>query len=381
MSLINQMLKDLESRRGSDGQSRPETLSRRHGSMLPWIVVGLLAIAVLALAARLWLVPTGLTAPGTASGKIVASNTGPATIDTEASVAKLETAVAANDAGSPGKDRTPEVSVAAALPKPDVTVASPQATSESPPAEPAASVSATNKAARESTGNPSILNETTETPEEPAQAEDEDVAEGSMSIAPTQLSPDEQARASIQRGFTAMQRRDYARATDEFSTGLAILPAEDDARMALYQALRRQGRVAEAEGVLENGMVEGRQPHRFAEILARNYAARGQVPMAVSLLGVAPPRVAADPDYYALWGALLQQQGDYEAALPLYESLVTLEPRNGSWLAGLGVAQQQTGKLEAALETYRAALAAGGLPSAVEDYVTGQVKALNPEEN
>ena len=394
MSLINQMLKDLETRKGGDGQSRPETLSRRSGSMLPWVIAGILAVIVVALAIKVSITPAALPAeplPVASKPQLAQPDTSqehPATeTDREPAVGNataLREAASTTVAGAQGsetsgtQDETPTVAVKEAMPEPQAPTNRPEPTrdsSTSNPAEPTAQ-SRPEKMTAEQTEKPKT--QTAEPRTESAEPRNE---EGSMTIAPASLSPPEQARANIQRGFAAMQRRDYPRAIDEFTAGLAILPKEDDARLALYQALRRQGRVAEAIGVLEDGMADAEQPHRFAELLARHYASRGQVPMAISLLAVAPPRVAQDPEYYALWGALLQQQGDYEAALPIYEELVAHDPRKGQWLAGLGVAQQQTGDSTAALDSYRAALDAGGLPSTVEDYVKSQVDALDPEEN
>ena len=374
MSLINQMLKDLESRKADGGQSRPESLRRGGSSMLPWAITAVLGVIVLVLAVMFWQLQNQSALPAvdvarSLPSEPVAETQSPSAGNDKAaqdtSITRTDASALVEKPADPPKQEVIQEPDPVPAPVESPSVASAEGRGETRPAATVSEPPATSKPAAR---------------EEPASTETT-VEEGSMVIAPSRLSPREQAEASLQRGFAAMSRRDYSRATDEFMAGLAILPAEDEARMSLYQALRRQGRVAEAEGVLETGITDGREPHRFAEQLARNYAARGQVPMAISLLAVAPPSVAADPEYHALWGALLQQQGDYAAARPIYESLVAVNPQNGAWLAGLGITQQQTGEPAAALSSYQAALAAGGMAAAVEDYVKAQVQALSPEED
>lgn len=390
MSLINQMLKDIEARR-SENRSRPQTLSRRTATILPWLLAGFLALVTVALAFMLWQQMTAGKVPDEVAIPVPTA---------EQSAAEAD-GVAANSAD---KDMEPggDDRVAAAESRPAGETANdsseeavsksetPAVSAKQEPAEPAHTDSSREPAAKTSTETKSVpADPEPQTATKPAQRNDELVrtdepddaqVDGSMLIAPTRLSPAEQAQASIQRGFEAMQRRDYREAVDEFMAGLAVLPQEDNARMALYRVLRRQGRVAEAEGVLEAGLSDAKQPHRFAAVLARNHAARGQVKSAITLLALAPPPIAENPDYHALWGALLQQQGDYAAAVPVYEELVAHNPRNAAWQAGLGVALQQVDDVDAAVEAYRNALDAGGMQPAVEEYVREQLEELAPEE-
>lgn len=390
MSLINQMLKDIEERR-SENRARPETLSRRTATILPWLLAGILALATLMLGLMLWQQTMAdkaqdRTSPVAVATEQPAAEAGGTEADSPGSNAETAsddkiTVADANPGGKTAIDSSDQAVTKAELPA---------LPTRQEPAEPAKADSSQEPAAESSTETASVSSEPEPQPAtKPAQREDarasadkpdDAEADGSMLIAPTRLSPAEQAQASIQRGFEAMQRRDYREAVDEFMAGLSVLPQDDNARMALYRVLRRQGRVAEAEGVLEAGLADAKQPHRFASVLARNYAARGQVESAITLLALAPPPIAESPDYYALWGALLQQQGDYAAAVPVYEELVAYSPRNAAWQAGLGVALQQVDDIETAVEAYRNALDVGGLQPAVEEYVREQLAELAPEE-
>lgn len=376
MSLINQMLKDLETRRAEGGSAQHATLVRLRSGFLPWIVAGLLGIVAELLGVLLW------------------QQSQPGQLDNTQAVAaqreSIDTTIAANESVADPIQGSPQVkSEQGKSAQNESTATETERVESSTPAAETTEAKAIEQEldvpAAVATPNPTsskpVTREPVATRQDAEPDNDVSATEGSFSIAPSTADPREQAQRNIERGLDAARRGEHRRASEHLQAGLAILPREDEARLALHASLRRQGRIAEAEGVLEAGLVDAREPYRFAAVLARLRAQRGKLDEAVAFLKLDPPAVQTDPDYHALWGALLQQQGDYSAALPVYERLADYQPGNAQWLAGLGIARQQTGDEQGAIDAYERALGTGRLAETLSDYIQDQLNRLAPEEN
>lgn len=207
---------------------------------------------------------------------------------------------------------------------------------------------------------------------------------GSVIVRRHEPTPEQKARRAALEGFAALRRGDWAAAVRFLQELVMLEPASDDAREGLAIALTRQGRLAEADGVLLDGFAVATVPARFAKLRARLQAARGERDAALDSLSVAVPAVADDPEYHALRGALAQQAGHYALAAEIYRTLTAFEPANGVWQAGLAMALDQTGDVAAAGEAYRRAHEAGGLEPALLEHVQQRLAALKssapPEE-
>lgn len=378
MSLINQMLKDLETRRAEGGSAQHATLVRSRAGFLPWIVAGTLGLVAVVLGVLLWQQDTPdethavveQQAPVDADRAVTGTEATPVTerepdanSDQDLQQPADTSTLAATETGT-GSVETPEPTTRDDKLEPDSD-------------EPAVAVTTPEPVATDPTSDKPVVTKPVETRQQDSNAG----TDGSFSITPSTADPREQAKRNIERGLDAARRGEHRRASEHLQAGLAILPREDEARLALHASLRRQGRIAEAEGILEAGLVDAREPYRFAAVLARLRAQRGNLDEAVAFLKLDPPTVQADPEYHALWGALLQQQGDYSAALPVYERLADYQPGNAQWLAGLGIARQQTGDAQGAIDAYERALRTGRLADTLTDYIQDQLNTLAPEEN
>lgn len=371
MSLINQMLKDLENRRGEKAaaSARPLPGSKKPTrAVWPWLLSIVLGIAVIVLAAMLW---SGSVAN---TNKIVQTPDTISPADTVTSPAEQHSAPVV-DSGLNTENPHPAEGIHRAAviePKPDAEIENSASTLKIPAAEPAKFETAL---APEKDRQPEGVTTTVTALETPAVA-----PTPAMDIRPHARSAEEIARAQFQEGMTAAHQSRWALASELLAQALEVLPQEDGARQTLYIALRRQNRLAEAEALLVNALTEASQPSRFAKLYARTLSERGKFGEAVTVLSLAPPPVTQDSEFHALKGALAQQAGEYAIALESYEALVQHYPDNGGWLAGLGVSRDQTGDIPGALDAYQQALRAGGLPPTVNQYVSQRLQQLRAAE-
>lgn len=124
------------------------------------------------------------------------------------------------------------------------------------------------------------------------------------------------------------------------------------ARQTLVSLLVQQNKRVKAEQFLQIGLEQQPNYLPFIEIKARMLADAGKTASALSWLERASPSMAEHPDYYALIAALYQRQGHAAIAAKLYEKLLTLKPDNALWWMGLAIADETLGEHIAAQTAY-----------------------------
>jgi len=96
--------------------------------------------------------------------------------------------------------------------------------------------------------------------------------------------------------------------------------------------------------------------------------ALGRSSQALALLQTNIPPVNGNRSYHSLRAGLLQQNGLYQEALPIYAELVEEDPGKGEFWAGLAISLEQTGHLSPAMRAYRRALSDPGLNPKLVQY-------------
>nr|WP_253938426.1 bacterial transcriptional activator domain-containing protein [Hahella sp. HN01] len=99
---------------------------------------------------------------------------------------------------------------------------------------------------------------------------------------------------------------------------------------------------------------------------------------AIALLESEAPKVEAAPDYHSLLAGLYQQARRYEDAIASYAALIEAHPHKGDWWAGLGIALDQTGRSQSALQAYRQAVGDPELQTTLAQYASRRIQQLEP---
>ena len=153
-------------------------------------------------------------------------------------------------------------------------------------------------------------------------------------------------------------------------------PDHHRAREARASVLIRLGRVDEAAGELETGMVLAPTHPGFAKLRARILSQHGTTAEALEILRRAPPPLREDPEYHALVAALYQRMGEHGLAADLYRQVLGAEPENAAWWMGFGISLEGEDAAGSALLAYRAAATLSGLGPESRRYVESRIMAL-----
>lgn len=124
------------------------------------------------------------------------------------------------------------------------------------------------------------------------------------------------------------------------------------ARESLVTLLLDQGKQVEANDIIQVGLQQYPSYSPYAQLKAKILVNEGKITDAINLLQRAAPTLQNNPEYHAFIAALYQRQGDSLLAAKLYEQLLPLEPDNAIWWMGLGIAYDNLGKHNDALQAF-----------------------------
>ncbi len=187
----------------------------------------------------------------------------------------------------------------------------------------------------------------------------------------------DRASAEYRSAVNLMNQGRVELATDAYAGVLRLDPRHAAARQALVALLMGRGRLAEAQGVLREGLRVLPENSAWAMLLARLQVEAGDVAGAMETLDAALPHAKNRPDYHAFAGTVLQMQGRYREAIAHYEISVRLAPESGRWLTGLAISLEEEKRLPEAREAYQRALATATLaPPELRTFVERKLAQL-----
>lgn len=143
---------------------------------------------------------------------------------------------------------------------------------------------------------------------------------------------------------------------------LQFYPGHLLARELLADQLEMAGRIDEAFALLTQGLTIAPDYTPFRKRAARMLLDRGDAAGATRvLIGNGLPRVEDDPELHRLLAGGYQQLGENFLAAQTYRNLLVHDPQSGGLWVGLGDALAADGLPAEAYKSYRRALAVGGL--------------------
>jgi MSHA biogenesis protein MshN len=402
MSLINQVLKDLEKRhagrdavRGLPDSLRPLPDHPPRRTALWATLAGLIAGALVATAAW-WFVlrPAATWAPP----KEVPTMARPDLVPKPAAAEHV--AVATSPVAQPATAAVSPAPVASLSPASLAPVA---AVADSPPPAPTVARRLVHAPAAEP-ADPSrartpleVKTQRTAVPavahlarsEEPRQAplppspasEPKPVSEAAPAEPPTSIdkqehavNPQERAEGEFRRGMALLQQARSADAERAFRSALAADPSAESPRQALLGLLLESGRRDEAETLLREGLQANPRQSKFAMILARLQLDRGAQDQAIETLTASLPNAQSDAEFLAMDGAVMSRAGRYREAADMYQAALRIGPNNALWNVGLGVALKADGRSRDALAAFQRAHDIGTLTPDLKAYVEQQLR-------
>jgi MSHA biogenesis protein MshN len=433
MSLINQMLQDLETRHASGAErgvlpNQVRVLPRTEKSGTPWWLLGS-AVAVALLAALAWqLKNQPVVAPPAPVAKIAPApppalaETPPLlglasrlTLDLEhvpaadtgkpagrpgaegiVTMADLEPSPQPQTKPSKAAEKAPKMAPAA---KPPVATASVIAAEPAVPVKPVAAVpkaepakaapTAVEVAKPDSPAPPALTAATVTTATaKPATSAAKPVESAAKKNAPAilasvqidkrshQLTPRQLAENEYRNAANLLNQDRRAEAQEGFRLALQHDPGHTGARQGLFGLLLEAKKKGEAEQVLRDGLDLSLSQPGFAMALARLQVDRGDSVGAVETMQRSASAALGSPDYLAFHAALLQRQSRHQEAVDHYLAALRLAPGSGVWLMGLGISLHALNRNREAQDAFLRAKVTNTLNPELQAFVEQRLRQL-----
>ncbi len=379
MSVINQLLLDLEKRRVSGAERNalpghvralPEGERAMHWG---WIAAG----GAAAVLAALWALFSGFdwTIQRTAATNASQRSTEIA----------IEKAVAASAGVTldvrPGdySDSAPRPALASRL---SFELSDPRAPVERPASRgPLPTSRVIGRAATEPTTRseaPAVPAERTEPLKSPAMVATAKVPAGKPEIQREVRQPTQRdlAENEYRKATASLHQGRLAEAQEGYQAALNLYPGFHGARQAMVGLLLEAKKFDEAERVLQEGLTLAPAQSGFAMTLARLQVDRGEAAQASATLKKGLEHAPGNADYLAFLAALLQRQGRHEEAIEQFQGALRLRPAAGVWWLGLGVSLQAANRLPEAQDAFRRAHASNNLNPELAAFAEQRLKQL-----
>jgi MSHA biogenesis protein MshN len=205
-------------------------------------------------------------------------------------------------------------------------------------------------------------------------------APGAIDKQMREVTPTDRAEIAFRRGVTQLQEGRATAAELEFRDALKQDPSHIAALQALLGLLLDSGRNNEAEQLLHKTLeLNPRQP-RHAMVLARLEVERGELTGAINTMVGALPYVQSDPDFYAFLAALLQREGRHREAVDYYRAALRGVPGNGVWMMGLGISLRAANQSAEARDAFQRAIESKQLAPDLREFVERQLRELSAQK-
>ena len=359
MSVINQMLKDLEQRETPEGDLVRPAPSVVLQSQAPssgstrW-VIALLLVIIVAMAAGWW-----WTTQSVELTPAVADERG------EMPVKPTETTDRVTADTNTIADAPPQVED---VPPPPRTQRAEAVSVEPPPrrrsgdmgqtadavTEPAMVETVTDTQAQTSADAPPPVPVEVPKPEQPLEAAETPKAE--LAIAAVELSAEELAQLKFNQGMTENNRGKVLKARELWQQALVLQENYHEARAQLAASLYGSGDNRDALAVLHQGIQLAPRHGQYRLMAARIYYQQQQLAAGLKVLEADPRWLAGQPELLDLRASLAQQTGQHQLAIDSYLTLLELSPSNRRWLMALAISYDQLQQKTAALAAYRRAI-------------------------
>jgi MSHA biogenesis protein MshN len=177
------------------------------------------------------------------------------------------------------------------------------------------------------------------------------------------------------RAVVLLNQGRIAEAEQHLSAALQADPSNAAARQTYVSLLLEQQRVEPARRVLQEGLAVTPGHPEFALALARIHTERREYAAALQVMDKAGA-AASNGDFQALRGAVLQRMGRHAQAVEAYQNALRsgLQPAT-TWL-GFAISLEALGRKPEAAQAYQRALNAGPLASEAREYAETRARAI-----
>ena len=190
------------------------------------------------------------------------------------------------------------------------------------------------------------------------------------------LSAKQQAQQGYQRALLLLEQGDQQGGGEQLAALVQRFPKHQASRYALAELVSKQGDRQRARTLLQQGLRLSPKYPPFTEMLAHIYVAEDNYPLALSTLQSSQPTMAENLEYYAFLAALHEHVGHYAKSASLYSVLLQHQPQNAIWWLGLAIALEGSGQAKQARHAYRKAELSQDLQPQLQNYIHKRLAIL-----
>ncbi|ALO36070.1 MSHA biogenesis protein MshN [Colwellia sp. MT41] len=195
-----------------------------------------------------------------------------------------------------------------------------------------------------------------------------------MSVSRRQLSADELAQQKFALAEKALAEKHIAKAENLLEDVLIIKPSDSQARKKLAALWFGRQAYQEAINLLSQGIALNGKDSSLREIQARIYLKQGQAIAALNTLK--PLADLKDEQYQIMLANTAQHAQQHEAGIAAYKMLITMYPNKGRWQLGLAVLYDKNSQFSLASKAYKAALKNHDLSISSENFVKQRIQVI-----
>ncbi len=178
------------------------------------------------------------------------------------------------------------------------------------------------------------------------------------------------------QSVTLLQQERVAEAQDVLRKSLWANSHNLKARQALVGLLVDNKHVKEASLWLKAGLKLSPEQSGFSMALARLQVELGDSKSARDTLEAGLSYANEDADYHAFYAALLQRDEQHNAAIQHYLIALRTNPAMPTWLVGIGISLQTQGQFNDATAAYQRARDTGQLTPQLTQFVESRLKQI-----
>ncbi|HXA47724.1 MAG TPA: tetratricopeptide repeat protein [Burkholderiaceae bacterium] len=377
MSLINQMLQDLERRSvgnpvGDAQQQQIRAVPDRSGLHPAWWLVLVLTLALAGVVAWFVMRPAPPVGPSPALALKIAPDlsTLPSPVAEEPSPLVQERQI---DAPSAGANTIPTVvAPAAGIEQKSDVATQPKNRGDNTTPDSNAAV------ARKSTESAAAkLPVAATAPIVSSGAGDDSGKPVKLTKEVKELTPSQRAENDYRQAATALQSGRNADAISDLEQALQLDSHHAAARQMLVGVLLQAKRQDEAVRRAQEGLAQDPAQIGLAMILARVQVEQNDLKSALATLEQTLSYAQDRADYQAFFAALLQRDKRHKDAIDHYVIAIGKNPQNGIWWLGLGNSLQAENRLPEAKEAFNRAKASNSLTPELLAFVNQKLAQLN----
>jgi tetratricopeptide (TPR) repeat protein len=186
------------------------------------------------------------------------------------------------------------------------------------------------------------------------------------------------AEIAYQKGFKLLSQGRMHQGKQFLREALSLYIPHIKAREMLAGIHIKSGHFIDAAELLSEGVKVVPEYPLFAQLYARVLLEQNNPQLAIQILerGSSSASMNTEPDYFALLAATYQRVKNHDKAIDVYLKLVNLRPDAGIWWLGLAISLEKTDKNKEALDAYQRAQKSGSLNSGLIKFTNNRVSAL-----